>query len=113
MLELDDLPEVTTRIFKFVSTFPVERHQTDPALAAAQARARKALAEALAPCTERWSNSDRVLVTAMLDTMWNYTSYTRLVADWDLDPNEAIRGITWLMSVAVEAIRNNHRPGAQ
>ncbi len=46
----------------------------------------------------------------MLDVLWSVTSYERLVVDWDLDPEEAIAGATWVIGLVEEAIRTGRRP---
>ena len=48
----------------------------------------------------------------MLDVLWSVTSYERLVADWDLDPKQAIRGVTWVIGLVEEAIRRGRRPSS-
>lgn len=110
-LELEDLREITARILKYVSTFPLEPRTTgDPTLTAAGRRNREALVAAVTPETEDWAEEDRTVVAAMLDVLWSVASYERLVADWKLAPEEAIRGVTWVLGLVVEAIRNGRRP---
>lgn len=110
-LALGDLREVTARIFEYVSRFPLEpRTPRDPTLTAAGRRQREALLAAVAPATKEWAEGDRALAAAMLDVLWSITSYERLVADWKLDPGEAIRGVTWVMGLVEEAIRRGRRP---
>jgi len=110
-LELEELQAVTTRIFEFVSSFPLEpRTQRDATLTAAGKRQRDALLAAVAPATRGWSEADRVLAAAMLDVLWSVTSYERLVADWKLEPGQAIRGVTWMIGLVEDAIRRGKRP---
>lgn len=110
-LELEELREITTRILEYVSTFPLEpRTPRDPTLIAAGKRQREALLSAVAPVTENWAEADRALAAAMLDVLWSVASYERLVADWKLDPREAIRGVTWVMGLVEDAIRSNRGP---
>jgi AcrR family transcriptional regulator len=111
-LQLDELREVTTRILEFVSTFPLEpRTIEDPTLLAAGRRNREALVAAVAPHVAGWSEEDRALVAPMLDVLWSVASYERLVADWKLEPEQAIRGITWVMGLVEDALRNDRPPG--
>jgi AcrR family transcriptional regulator len=110
-LELEDLREVTARVFEYVSSFPlVPRTKLDPTLRAAGKRQRKALLASVTPFTEEWAEGDRTLAAAMLDVLWSVTGYERLVADWELDSGEAIRGVTWVIGLVEDAIRNGHRP---
>lgn len=111
-LELEDLREITRRILSYVSTFPLEpRIQPDATLTAAGKRQRDALLKAVAPSTKEWTKRDRALAAAMLDVLWSVSAYERLVADWGLAPQEAIRGVTWVMELVEDAIRSGRRPG--
>jgi AcrR family transcriptional regulator len=110
-LELEELRDVTTRILEYVSTFPLEpRTPRDPTLIAAGRRQRAALLAAVAPLTRNWAEADRGLAAAMFDVLWGVASYERLVADWKLDPREAIRGVTWVMGLIEDAIRSGRGP---
>lgn len=110
-LALGDLQAVTARIFAYVSSFPLEpRTQLDATLTAASRRQREALLVAVGSQTRKWTGADRALAAAMLDVLWSVSAYERLVADWKLDPEEASRGVTWVMGLVQEAIRANRRP---
>ena len=60
---------------------------------------------AVTAATGGWAEADRALAAAMLDVLWSVPAYERLVADWELDPAEAIRGVTWVMGLVEDAIR--------
>jgi len=110
-LELEELQAVTARIFEHVSTFPLEpRIQLDATLMAVSRRQREALFAAVEPHTRKWPAADRALAAAMMDVLWSMTSYERLVADWKLDPEEATRGVTWVMGLIEDAIRDGRHP---
>ena len=47
----------------------------------------------------------------MLDVLWAVVSYERLVVDWELDPKDAVRGITWVIGLVEAAVREGRRPG--
>jgi hypothetical protein len=51
-----------------------------------------------------------MLAAAMLDVLWSVTSYERLVADWEIDPSEATRGVLWVMGLVEDAIREGRGP---
>lgn len=110
-LELADLQSVAARILEYVSSFPVEpRTQRDATLTAAGRRQREALLAAVAPSTQDWSEVDRTLAAGMLDVLWSVASYERLVADWELDPSEAIRGAIWVIGLVEDAIQQGSCP---
>jgi AcrR family transcriptional regulator len=110
-LELGDLKDVATRIFEYVSAFPLEaRVSTDPSVAAENERQRAALLRAVRPAAQDWSTTDRRIAAGMLDVLWSPASYERLVADWDLSPKEAMRGIAWVMQLLEDAIQRSSGP---
>ena len=44
------------------------------------------------------------MAAAVLDVLWSVASYERMVVDWQIDPAEATRGITWVIGLLREAI---------
>lgn len=112
-LTLDDVPEVTSRILEYSSSFPLApRTERDATVAAANARQRGALLAAVAEHTRGWSEDDRALAAAMFDVLWSPVSYERIVVDWDVDAKEAIRGITWVVGLIRAAIAEGRGPGS-
>jgi AcrR family transcriptional regulator len=112
-LRLEDLKEVTTRILAFASSFPLApRTPRDATVAAANQRQRDALVAAVGEWAEGWADGDRAIAAAVLDVLWSVVSYERLVTDWDLAPKDAIRGITWVIGLVQDAIRDGGGPGA-
>jgi len=110
-LALEELQDVTARIFAHVSSFPLEpRTPRDPTLTAAGEHQRQALLAAVVPSTDDWRDVDRTLAAAMLDVLWSVATYERLVADWKLDPAEATRGATWLIGLVEDAVRERRPP---
>jgi AcrR family transcriptional regulator len=112
-LRLEDVGAATTAILEYVSSFPIApRTPRDPTVASANQRQREALLAAVTASTTDWSPADRALAASMLDVLWGVMSYERLVVDWDLDPKDAIRGITWVIELVEQAIRRGERPGS-
>ena len=109
--DIEAVAGVTAQIFEYVSSFPLEpRTPRDPTVAAANQRQREALFAAVAPSTTEWSPVDRALAASVLDVLWSVVSYERLVADWELEPQDAIRGITWVIGLVEDALREGRRP---
>jgi hypothetical protein len=48
----------------------------------------------------------------MFDVLWSVAVYERLAVDWDLDRDEAIAGITWVIGLLEDAVREGRAPGA-
>jgi AcrR family transcriptional regulator len=110
-LALEDIAAHTARLLGYVSSFPLEsRGPDDPTLVAAHRRQRDALIAAVTAKTAAWPASERAVAAAMLDVLWSVASYERLVADWDLDPADAITGATWVIGLVEDAIRDGRRP---
>jgi AcrR family transcriptional regulator len=112
-LTLEDVAAVTARMFEYVSTFPIEpRTQRDDTVAAANARQRAALLAAVEPSTDAWSPTDRKVAAAVLDVLWGVMSFERMVVDWELEPRDAIRGLTWVIGLVEDAVRAGVAPRA-
>jgi len=112
-LALDDVAAVTARMLEYVSSFPLAaRTPRDDTVAAANARQREALLQALAPLTGGWSAGDRAVAAAVLDVLWSVVSYERMVVDWQLAPEAAIGGLTWAIGLVETAVRAGESPRA-
>jgi len=110
-LRLEDVVDVAARIFEHVSSYPREpRRPLDPTLTQAGQRQRKALLGAVKTRTAGWPAADRVAAAAIFDVLWSVASYERLVVDWQLDHDLAIRAITWVIGLVEKAIRKGRRP---
>jgi AcrR family transcriptional regulator len=110
-LNVERIQEVARRIFEHVSTFPIEpRTPPDPTVAAANVRQRDALMAAVDRATTRWPARDRTIAAALLDVLWSPVSFERLVTDWDLDPQQAIAGVTWAIGLVQRALSDGPRP---
>jgi hypothetical protein len=83
----------------------------DPTLTEASQRQRRALLLAVTAKTPGWTDFDRATAAAMFDALWGVATYERLVADWQLDRDQAIRAITWVIGLVEEAVRKGRRPG--
>jgi len=110
-LALEDIKRHTARILEYVSSFPLEsRIPDDPTLLGAHRRQRDSLIAAVSAEARTWTEADRAIAAAMLDVLWSVASYERLVVDWDLDPQAAITGVTWVIGLVEDAIRRGDRP---
>jgi AcrR family transcriptional regulator len=110
-LRLQDIGDATVAILQQVASHPLDaRPALDPTLADANRRLREALLGAVEDATAQWSAADRTLAAAMFDVLWAVSSYERLVGDWQLDHEEAIRAITWVIGIIEQSIVDGRRP---
>ncbi len=110
-MHLNDIADIAARIFDHVSSYPLEpRPALDPTLAEANQRQRDALIAAIAARTGRWSAADQMAAAAMFDVLWSVASYERVVVDWQIQPERAIRAITWVIRLVEEAVREGRGP---
>jgi AcrR family transcriptional regulator len=110
-LRLDDVAELTARTLRHVSTYPrPPKPELDPTLTDANQRQHDALLRAVTAEAEGWGDADRVLASAVLDVLWSVAAYERVALDWQLSPEEAIRGLTWAVRLVQEAIAAGDGP---
>src|SRR5580692_9919668 len=104
-MQLDDVADVTARIFDHVSSYPPDSRQPlDPTLLDAKRRQHEALLAAVSAHAGAWSDADRRVAAAVLDVLWSVASYERMVVDWHMNPGEATRGISWVMGLIRQAV---------
>ena len=109
-LRLDDVEEVTVRTLTQVATYPrPPRPELDPTLTDANRRQHDALLRAVTAEAEGWGEPDRLLAAAVLDVLWSAASYERLAVDWQLSPDDAIRGLAWAVRLVRQAIAGGER----
>jgi AcrR family transcriptional regulator len=110
---LEDVADATARILQHVSEYPLGlHHPLDPTLVDANRRRVDALRSAVAARASEWPVADQTLAAAMLDVLWSVAAYERLVIDWQLDRDEAIRAVTWVIGLVEGAVREGRRPGS-
>jgi AcrR family transcriptional regulator len=111
-LELGGVADVARRIFATVAAHPVgSRTPLDPTLQDASDREREALLRALAPHTDGWSDTERIVAAAMCNVLWRTAVHDHLVVDWGLDGDDAVAGITWVLGLVEQAVRDGRPPG--
>jgi AcrR family transcriptional regulator len=110
-MQLEDIATVAAQIFEHVSQYPREpRPPLDPTLVDAKHRQREALFGAIAATAEQSSDQDRTVVAALFDVLWSVASYERLVVDWQIDHDQAVQGISWVIGLVEQAIRDGRGP---
>jgi AcrR family transcriptional regulator len=110
-MRLADIADIAARIFAHVSSYPLKsKPPLDPTLTDANLRQRMALFGALDDWTAEWSDSDRDSAAALFDVLWNVATYERLVSEWQMDRDQAIRTVTWAIGLVQDAVRAGRRP---
>jgi hypothetical protein len=110
---IEDVATVAARILGHVSSYPLRpRPPLDPTLTDAHLRQRSALFGALEPWTAVWPEPDRTGAAALLDVLWSVATYERLVTDWDMDREQAIRTVKWAIGLVQDAVRNGRAPSS-
>jgi AcrR family transcriptional regulator len=110
-MHLEDIAAVAAQIFEHVSSYPIEpRPLLDPTLIDANQRQKAALLGAVTARTGQWPSDDQSLAAAMFDVLWSVASYERLAVDWQMDPEQAIRGVSWVIGLVEKAVQDGHGP---
>ncbi len=110
-MQLEDIATVATQIFDHVAQYPREpRPPLDPTLVAAKDRQHDALLSAIATEAGRWPDGERTVAAAVFDMLWSVASYERLVVGWQIDHEQAVQGISWVIGLVEEAVRDGRGP---
>ena len=111
-LRLGDVADAAARVFAHVSSFPMvpRTPPLDPTLTATDQRRRASLLNAVGPSAAGWPEADRRMTAGMLDVLWSVMSYERLVAAWELTPEQATTAITWVIGLIEAAIGEGRAP---
>lgn len=114
-VDLDNLGEVTSRVFASLQRFSV--HQSfdtprDPTFVGVDQRRRDALLRAVAASSPDWSDAEQRVTAGLLDVLWNLPSYERLVGTCGLDGADASRAVNWHMTKVIDAIEDYDPPPA-
>jgi AcrR family transcriptional regulator len=110
-MQLGDIATVAAQIFEHVAQYPREpRPPLDPTLLAAKDRQHDALLSAVALKVARWPDEQQTVAAAVFDVLWSVATYERLVIDWAIDQEQAIRGIAWVIGLVEEAVRDGRGP---
>ncbi|WP_123026120.1 TetR/AcrR family transcriptional regulator [Mycolicibacterium stellerae] len=114
-VDLDNLGEVTGRVFASLQRFSVRDSidtPRDPTFVGVDARRRAALLRAVTESAPGWSDDEKRVTAGLLDVLWNLPSYERLVGVWGVDGATATGAVTWLMSKVIDAVEDGHPPPA-
>jgi AcrR family transcriptional regulator len=110
-MQLEDVADVAARILGAVSMYPLRpKRSLDQTLTDANVRQRNALLGALEDAAAEWSESERTAAAALFDVLWSVGTYERLVSDWAMDSDQAIRTVTWAIGLVHDAVRVGDRP---
>ena len=114
-VDLDNLGEVTGRVFASLQRFAVRQSvdaPLDPTFVGVDARRRDALLRAVTGAAPEWSEAEKRVTAGLLDVLWNLPSYERLVGVWGVDGTTATDAVNWLMAKVIEAVADGAPPPA-
>jgi hypothetical protein len=112
-VDLDNLPQVTRRIFRSIHDFGVGNllaEPDDPTFHAVDAQRRAALLHAVEEATPGWDDRQRETAAAVLDVLWHVPSYERLVGAWRFDGDRASDTLDWAIQLVVAAVEQDRPP---
>lgn len=110
-MRLDDVPRHVEQLFSYLSGFAgAPRPQPDASFADLDQRRKAALLDTVATGAPGLTDQETRLVAAMIDALWGMPTYNRLTGDWDLDADEAARGVNWLVGLLTDAVRSGRGP---
>lgn len=105
-LGLDDLPEVTSRVYSAIAKFAVTPWAVVPtAFPVLDADRFDGIRSAVDSAAPNWADADRATASAALDIVWSVASYEILLRDWKLPPDDALKVQRWLHTLVTAALR--------
>jgi AcrR family transcriptional regulator len=110
-VELDNLADVTARVFASLKRFAIKDSigtPHGPAFVGAETKRHDALDRAVA--TASLPDAQRRALAGLLDVLWSPTTYERLVGAWNLHNSEAVDAVQWLIAKVIVAVENNESP---
>jgi AcrR family transcriptional regulator len=107
-LRLDELPTVAAKVYKQLTTFAAKPWGLYPAIfPEVDAARREGLRHAVADAMSADSGAqDPETVAALLDVIWQVTSYELLIRDWGFDEKQATQALRWLHGLVTGALTN-------
>jgi AcrR family transcriptional regulator len=112
-MRLDELPAHVSQLFDYLSSFTTaSRREPDGVLVALDERRKAALLETVSGSAAELAPDERRLVAAVVDVLWGLPSYNRLITGWQLDADDAARGINWVLRLVTEAVTDGRGPGS-
>jgi AcrR family transcriptional regulator len=112
-VELDNLADVTARVFASLRRFAIKDTvgaPRGPAFAGADARRHDALNRAVTARAPELPDAQRRALAGLLDVLWSPPTYERLIGAWNLDNGEAVSAVQWLITKVIAAVDDNEPP---
>lgn len=110
-MRLTEVPRHVEQLFGYLSEFSsAPRREPDALFAELDQRRKAALLETVSQGAKGLSAEQIRLAAAMIDALWGMPTYNRLTGDWALDPDEAARGVNWLIGLLTESVRKGRGP---
>jgi AcrR family transcriptional regulator len=106
-LRMEDLSDTVNRLIGSLAEFPrAPRSKMEPTIETVRRKQRDAYAAAVARVAKEWTERDQQLAAAMVYVVSTNSAYTTLVDEWGFDPKEAALGITWVIDLIRDALRD-------
>ena len=103
---------MATRTLGHVASYPIEpRPALDATLVDANRRQKEALLGAVAAAAPAWPEERRTLAASLFDVLWSVEAFERVVGDWRVEPDAAVRALAWVIGLVEEAVLGGRGPG--
>ena len=112
-VELDNLADVTARVFASLRRFAIKDtigHTARPGLRRRRRPTPRGLGRAVAARAPALPDAQRRALAGLLDVLWSPPTYERLIGAWNLDNAEAVSAVQWLIAKVIAAVESNESP---
>lgn len=112
-VSVDTVADVSAHVFNSLQDFAspaADVKHVEPAFYAAFQRRRQALIRAIDEAAPQWSPAQRRAATAMLDLLWDVSTFHRLTSSWQLNNDDAATTLGWAIALITDAVKAGKSP---
>lgn len=110
-LKVGELGDTMEQIFRYLQSFAMTRsYPYDPTVQTLDQQARIMLVKAVSEAKPKWTESQHKAAAAVLDMFWQPPMLERLTSAWDMDVDQAVTIVKWLVDTVENAIQKNKFP---
>jgi AcrR family transcriptional regulator len=112
-VSVNTVADVSAHVFSSLQDFAssaADVKHVEPAFYSAFHRRRQALVRAIDEAAPQWSPAERRAATALLDLLWDVSTFHRLTSSWRLNNDDAATTLGWAITLITDAVNAGKSP---